>query len=192
MNRSAGPFFSLQQHSCCPTALLRPPPSTFLEEANARPRPVSCGPFFLRQSAQQSQEERRPLESRGGFQQSLHINRLPTVGREECRPLSRSELERRANFAELFSRCALHHPQKSWRVKIEDPALKMRARGKVFRESGDFIRAEIDEQAFGEYKDLIGAAIEVREERSASLAVRKVHSNSFQRKTRFFLLENFF
>src|SRR6266705_1683203 len=82
---------------------------TLLEEANTRPRAVSCRPFFLRQMAQQSQEERRPVESRRGFQQPLHVHRLPTMRREKSRPLRRAEFEWRANFAELFSSCALHH-----------------------------------------------------------------------------------
>src|SRR5258708_36680077 len=82
-----GLSFLSNNTSCCPTALLRPPPSTFLEEANARPRPVSCGPFFLRQSAQQSQVERRALELRGGFPETLDLSQLPTPRRQERRAL---------------------------------------------------------------------------------------------------------
>src|SRR5260370_30026148 len=106
-------------------------PSAFLEEANTGPRAVSRGSFFLRQTAQQSQEERRPLESRRGFQQPLHVHRLPTMRREKSRPLPRAEFELRANFAELVSNSALHHPLKSGRGQVPNPAPKMPPRGEI-------------------------------------------------------------
>src|SRR5712691_7996476 len=140
---------------------MRPLTSAFLEEANAGPWAVSCRPFFLRQMAQQSQEERRPLESRRGFQQPLHVHRLPTMRREKSRPLGRAEFEWRANLAELFSSCALHHPQKSGRGKVQNPALKMRTRGEIFGESCYFFGAKIDEQTLGENHDSPGAAVEL-------------------------------
>src|SRR5258708_31332763 len=136
-------------------------PSAFLEEANTGPRAVSRGSFFLRQTAQQSQEERRTFESRRGFQQALHVHRLPTMRREKSRPFHRAEFEWRANFAELFSSCALHHPQKSGRGKVQNPALKMRTRGEIFGESCNFFGAKIDEQTLSEDQDSLGAAVEI-------------------------------
>ena len=111
--------------------------------------------------AQQSQEERRPLESRRGFQQPLHVHRLPTMRREKSRPFRRAEFEWGTNFAELFSGGALHHSQKSGRGKVQNPALKMRARGEIFGESCNFFGAKIDEQTLGENQDSPGTAVEL-------------------------------
>src|SRR5258708_33227229 len=96
--------------------------------------------------------------------------------REKCRPFRRSELERRADLAELLAGCALHHPQKPRRGEVHDPALKMRTRGEVLGESSGFFGAQINQQAFGKYQDFVCAAIEFREERSACIAVAKVQS----------------
>src|SRR5437879_12253014 len=78
---------------------------TLLEQADTGPRTVSRGPFLLRQASQQSEEERRSLESRSGFQQPFHINRLPCMRQEKSQPLPRTEFQRRSDGDELFSSC---------------------------------------------------------------------------------------
>jgi len=131
-----------------------------LEQADPGPRAVSCGPFLLRQLTQQSEEERRSLESRRGFQQPFHINQLPAMWQEKSRSLRRAELEWRANFTELFSSCALHHPQEPRRGEVHNPALKMRTGCEVLGQSSDFFGTKIDEQTFRENQDSVGEAAE--------------------------------
>src|SRR6266513_216056 len=156
----AGPFIPVEERNPSRRTAWRSR-LTLLEQADTGPRTVSRGPFLLRQASQQSEEERRSLESRRGFQQPFHINRLPRMRQEKSRPLRRTEFEWRADGAEFFSSCALHHAQESRRGKVHDPALKMSAGGEVLGKGSRFFGAVIDEQTFRENQDSVGAAIEV-------------------------------
>src|SRR5882724_135003 len=109
----------------------------------------------------QTENQGRALETGGGFQQALHISRLPAVGNEKVRTFRGTEFKRRACFAQTFPGGALHHLEQSGRGNFRDPALKCRERGKVPGQGCYFLRTEIDEQALGEHEGFFCPTVEL-------------------------------
>ena len=81
----------------------------FLEEADAGPGATARGLLRFRQVSEQSEEERRPFQLRGGPQDSFHFQRLPATRFEKVWPFRRRKFEGRAHLAEMLAGRFLHH-----------------------------------------------------------------------------------